>query len=356
MYYNRNLITAEQHPATLANASGVFDLQSQAFYRNQFDWPFGDDVGFAAVVEIELANTELELRKVSVSTNYTVDWGDGSSLETSTADNLPHTYTSPGTYVIKGVVNSGTWIPRANNYSSQKYFTKFELRSQASPEIITSGHRPFRGMIRLANAAFPYSFFANLLNLNSLFSDCHSLQSISLFDTSNCTNLSGMFAKCSSLTEAPLLDCSSSTSLASMFKECRTLKFIPSFADTSNVTSFNTFVRDCISIQSFPSLDFSSATNCGYMCFNCAQLKDFPANRFDTTGTLISSAFHNAFNAALSAQSIENILVSLVANGSTGISLSINGGTNAAYSTWSSAAQTALTTLQSRSWNVSYNT
>jgi len=357
MYYNRNLITAEQHPATLSNASGVFNLQSQAFYRSQFEWPFGDDVGFAVVVEIELANTELELRKVSVSTNYTVDWGDGSSLETSTADNLPHTYTLPGTYIIKGAVNSGTWIPWANNKASQKNFTKFELRNQPSIASTGTNYRVFRGMSRLTAAAFPPSFFASFTNLNSMFTSCSSLQSVILFDTSNCTNLGGLFGGCYVLKEAPLFDCSSNTNLGQTFKDCFSLRSIPPFADTSKVTSFNSFTRSCYLITSFPSLDFSSATNCGYMCFGANSLKNFPANRFDTTGTLIANAFHNAFNGCnLSVQSIENILVSLVANGATGITLAIGGGNNPAYSTWSSAAQTALTTLQSRSWNVTYNT
>ena len=51
---------------------------------------------------------------------------------------------------------------------------------------------------------------------------------------------------------------------------------------------------------------------------------------FDTTGTLIATAFNNAWlNCALTAQSIENILVSLDTNGATGITLGIHAGTNA---------------------------
>jgi len=60
-------------------------------------------------------------------------------------------------------------------------------------------------------------------------------------------------------------------------------------------------------------------------------------------------------NCALSAQSIENIIVSIDTSGVNSGSLSINGGTNAAYSTWSSAAQTALSNLQGKGWTVAYN-
>ena len=77
---------------------------------------------------------------------------------------------------------------------------------------------------------------------------------------------------------------------------------------------------------------------------------------FDTTGTLISSAFTNAWhNCALTAQSIENILVSLDTNGATGITLSIDGGTNADTSTWSAAANAAWLSLDAKGWNINQN-
>jgi len=77
---------------------------------------------------------------------------------------------------------------------------------------------------------------------------------------------------------------------------------------------------------------------------------------FDTTGTLGSGAFYFCWNnCALTAQSIENILVSLDTNGASNITLGINGGSNAGYSTWSSTAQTALANLQGKGWSISYN-
>ena len=354
MYYNRNLITAEQHPATLADASGVFDLQSQASYRSENEWPFGDDVGFVVVVKIE-TNTEIELRKVnSIAANYTVDWGDGSSFETSAADNLPHTYVSPGTYVIKGAINSGTWVPWANHYKSQIYFTKFELRNQTSPSTTTYNYRPFMGMFRLESVALPYSFFNSFTNFNSAFADCHSLKSIPLFNTSNATNLGALFDGCYSLTEVPLLDTSSCQAMAYMFRECFNLKSIPLF-DTSNCTNFSAFARLCVTVESFPSLDFSSATSCGYMCHAMTMLKHFPANMFDTC-TMGANFLHFGFvGCDLTVQSVENILLSVDTNGATGNTLAIQSGSNAAYSTWSQAAKDALTSLQGKSWTVTYN-
>ena len=77
---------------------------------------------------------------------------------------------------------------------------------------------------------------------------------------------------------------------------------------------------------------------------------------FDTTGTLVSSAFSNAWkDCALTAQSIENILVSLDTNGATGITLGIDGGTNANASTWSAAAVTAYDNLIAKGWTINFN-
>ena len=77
---------------------------------------------------------------------------------------------------------------------------------------------------------------------------------------------------------------------------------------------------------------------------------------FDTTGTLIASAFNGTWrDCALTAQSMENILVSLDTNGATGITLGINGGTNAAKTTWSTAAVTAYDNLIVKGWTISFN-
>ena len=90
--------------------------------------------------------------------------------------------------------------------------------------------------------------------------------------------------------------------------------------------------------------------------FNLCPIVDFPANVFDTTGTLNSNAFFGAWKScALSAQSIENILVSLDANGQSNIELSIDGGTNAAKSTWTATAVTAYDNLIAKGWTISFN-
>ena len=128
------------------------------------------------------------------------------------------------------------------------------------------------------------------------------------------------------------------------------------FDVTSSVTNFSNAWRDCINLTSFPLLDTSSGTNIASAWRGCTNLTTFPANMFDTTGTLSATAFSNAwFNCALTAQSIENILVSLDTNGATGITLGISGGTNANTSTWSAAANAAWLSLDAKGWVITQN-
>jgi hypothetical protein len=103
-------------------------------------------------------------------------------------------------------------------------------------------------------------------------------------------------------------------------------------------------------------LAFSSCTNFSAAWQNCTTLADFPANVFDTTGTLVATAFSDAFiNCALTALSIENILVSLDTNGASNNSLNVQGGTNAGASTWTPAANTAYSNLITKGWSIVNN-
>ena len=140
------------------------------------------------------------------------------------------------------------------------------------------------------------------------------------------------------------------------WKGCSGLTSFP-VIDSSSGTDFTGAWQSCTGLTSFPSLDFSSATSFRFSWYLSSSLATFPANSFDSTGTLASNAFQLGFSGcALTAQSIENILTSLDSNGASSVTLALDGGTNAVYSTWSSTAQTALSNLQTKGWTVTYNT
>ena len=157
------------------------------------------------------------------------------------------------------------------------------------------------------------------------------------------------------------------TSIASFLRGAANLTSftVSNDADFGLVNNLNTAFRDCSSLTSFPYFLTSTSGTFNNCWRNCTSLKDFPPNFFDHIATTVgASPFANTWNnCALSSESIQNILVSLdtmtllpTDSPITNTNIGINGGTNAAYSTWSTTAQAALTSLQAKGWNVLYNT
>ncbi len=375
MSLNRNLITAERHATTSTDASGVFDLQSQAVLKASGSWPGVITTVYEIQYTITNSGTTFELRDYG-TVNYVVDWGDGSATETVTTNNKSHTYASASTYIVK-LDTTGSYRPYYNNNANGDQVTAATIDATA---IISSLGGAFRGHNNMTSFVCPFAVTSTISDFASAFRELSSLTSFPLIDTSNGTNFTYTWQENSSLTSFPLLDFSSATNLSSAWQSCTGLTSFPlintssctrlsntwntcssltSFPviNTANCTIFQQAWENCSSLTSFPSLDFSSATTVRRAWLSNTSLTTFPANRFNSTGTLASNAFEITWqNCALTAQSIENILTSLDTNGSSSITLGINGGTNAAYSTWSTAAQTALTNLTTKGWTVTYNT
>lgn len=152
-------------------------------------------------------------------------------------------------------------------------------------------------------------------------------------------------------------------SILSAFEGCSNLE---SFAISANSTfaSTDTFDRawlGCSSLTTFPSLPTFKVSAVSFTdgWNGCTALVDFPSAVFDgITSWAAADAMTGAFaGCALSAESIQNILVSLdtVAAPFLANVLDIDGGTNASFSTWTTTAKAALTSLQGKGWTVNYN-
>jgi len=115
-------------------------------------------------------------------------------------------------------------------------------------------------------------------------------------------------------------------------------------------------------------IDTSSGTNFGYAWHNCTSLTTFPANFFDnwSPASVTNSVFNRAWDGctSLTAQSVENILVSLDTSGVYGTNTAAIGGTQLGDNTididydgatLSSATTTAITNLKNKDWAISIN-
>ena len=194
--------------------------------------------------------------------------------------------------------------------------------------------------------AFPLLDVSAGTNFGYAWYGCSSLTAFPLLDVSAGTNFSDAWRGCPSLTAFPLLDVSAGTNFPNAWFGCSSLTAFP-LLDVSAGTNFSVAWYACSSLTAFPLLDVSAGTNFSHAWFGCSSLTTFPASMFNTsTATDFTLAFDGC---ALSATSVDNILVSIAAAGTSSGTLNITGGTSSAPS---ATGNTAIDALRSRSWTV----
>ena len=203
------------------------------------------------------------------------------------------------------------------------------------------------GCINLVTVDFPSRDESNrpfgknkIRSLRNTFQGCRSLTNVGFFTTNVVSSWNSAFSGCTSLQTVPNFDYSSVSSFDRVFENSGLVKFDSAVPFGANASTF----RDCWK--------------------DCSNLRDFAPGQFDnilpsetvSSNSGLFSAFTGTFQGcALTAASIENILVSLVKTNGKNIFLDINGGTNAGKSTWTSNAITAHNTLVSRGWIITFN-
>ena len=110
-------------------------------------------------------------------------------------------------------------------------------------------------------------------DLNGMFMNCSSLETVPAFDTSKCTDTSNMFNSCYSLKTVPLFETSSVVDMHYMFSYCQALKTVPSF-NTSNVTTMNGMFGGCASLQTVSLFDVNKVDNMGSIFWSCNELSN----------------------------------------------------------------------------------
>jgi hypothetical protein len=252
--------------------------------------------------------------------------------------------------------------------------------------------------------AFPLIPTSNCKYIHSPWSQCSGITEFPLIDTSNCIRIINAWGGCTGLTDFPAINTSNCTSLQGSWASCLNLVEFPNI-DTSNVTEMGYTWSNCKKLQdrhfanlstakvedledtwnrceglvNFPDLKFPSLTNANGAWEDCINLNSFPPNQFDDCGEFtdesqsdlargfVAGFYKTWFNCALEAEAIENILLSIDRIGINQPpveysgkliyrTISVNGGTNAPYSTWSQATKDAAARIQARGWVIEYNT
>jgi hypothetical protein len=323
---------------------------------------FSSDIDTSSVTNFNYAwsnctgLTSFPLLNTSSGTNFSSTWQSCSGLtsfpqlDTSSSTSFYSTWRNCTGLTSFPLLNTSSGTNFTSAWTGCSGLTSFPQLDTSSSTSFSTAWRDCTGL-----TSFPQLDTSSGTFFSYTWYNCDGLTSFPLLNTSSGTSFSNTWNGCTGLTSFPQLDVSSGTNFSSSWRNCPGLTSFP-LLNTSSGTNFTYTWAYCYGLASFPQLDVSSGTNFGSAWKGCYYLSSFPANMFDTTGTLVSTAFDGAFNdCLLTAQSIENILVSLDTNGASNITLGISGEGNAGYSTWSSTAQTALTNLQGKGWTISYN-
>lgn len=317
----------------------------------EYDWDFvftvkTDNLGTSGTNQFTLPTN------TSYAYNYFIDWGDSSTENITINTSQTHTYPSPGVYKIRirgefpsiyfssgGDKNKLIGVDYLGRVNWRSFFRSLmgclflEYINWGDWSTLTNGSL-YLTFADTKFTSFPALDFSKVINMDRTFANCSSLLSFPDVDTSNVTFLSGAWSNCNSLTTFPRLNTSKSTNFA------------------------NTW-RRCSSLVDFPSIDISKGTNFRSGWEDCTSLENFPANLFDNwVGVPANQCFYSTWAncTSLTAQSVENILVSIDVSGRSAPSgvntndkrLDID--YNVATGVLSSAANTAIANLKSKGW------
>jgi hypothetical protein len=302
------------------------------------------------------------LINTAAGTNFNSAWSGCSSLSsfplinTAAGTNFSFAWSGCSSLTSFPLINTAAGTSFIFAWRSCSSLTSFPLINTAAG---TNFSNAWFGCSSLTS--FPLINTAAGTNFQEAWSGCSSLTSFPLINTAAGTNFSFAWSSCSSLTSFPLINTAAGTNFSFAWRSCSSLTSFP-LINTAAGTNFSNAWENCSSLTAFPALDFDAAvglasdaaTFIGFReaWWNCGALADFPANLFDNT---TCTRYLDAFNGcALTAQSIENILVSInTANTSNG-NLSLNGGTNAVKTSWTANANTAYDALVARGWTITF--
>jgi surface protein len=261
---------------------------------NTSNTSFGSSAANQVQLPLELSGTY----------NFTVDWGDGSPIDTITVWNDPltlHTYAIAGTYTItitgqiEGFVfnNSGD---RQKILSVSSWGTDFRLGNSGGyfygctnlDLSLVSDVLDLTGTITMQATFISCTLLttvnnmdlwdtSSVTNMNSMFTSATSFnQPIGTWDTSSVADMANMFQTATSFNQ-PIgtWDTSSVTNMSNMFQNATAFNQPIGAWDTSSVTNMNSMFGSTTNFnQPIGTWDTSSVTNMGAMFLNATSFND----------------------------------------------------------------------------------
>lgn len=265
-------------------------------------------------------NNDSNFLAFTVSGNYLVDWGDGTTgafssattaykrYTTTTYDGLTTSvYRNYKTLLVSITPQAGQTLtsivlPVKHNQANLSNYTNqwLDIRvAGASLSTLTLGTDSDTGIVPAMVEQFEFvgtnqitnftnqfanarslrwivnHYADNAQNMTSMHNKCYDLQQIPFYNTANVTNFSSMLQECIRLKSVPFLNTSKAVNMSSMFSGCRSLVSVPAF-NTSLVTNMASMFANCDVLQTIPWFDTSNVTNMSSMFYLCGTLKKIP--------------------------------------------------------------------------------
>ena len=249
------------------------------------EWNVSGDAGLT--VTLPVSGTGL---------NITVDWGDGSAIETITTEYPTHTYAQTGVYEISVLGNCPEWGYSAYGEPGDEYNTHMQyltkIKQFGELNAIKYGFKWCGNLMEVSGENLATeNTFKNVTSMDNMFIGCGNEKftelKLNCFKTSTVTSMRNMFNNCVNLVTLDLngFDTSNVTNMMAMFSCCKKLKNLDiSTFNTSNVENMNSMFGSCEEMTSIDvsNLDTSKAKNMGGMFQRCLKLESIDLSSFNT--------------------------------------------------------------------------
>ena len=177
-----------------------------------------------------------------------------------------------------------------------------KLKIEFSAPVTTLAYF-FYNMTKIKSIDFSHFDSSEVTDINSLFSRCVELETITFgddFNTKKVTNMSNLFYGCSNLTSIDLSKFNTEfvTNMSYLFSGCNSLESINfNGIDTSSVVDMSNMFYNCRSLKISELLNFNTkkVTNMSYMFYGCKSLEVLNLTNFNTSDLLnMKAMFRNS--------------------------------------------------------------
>jgi surface protein len=208
----------------------------------------------------------LEIPTTGTGYNYTINWGDGTTIDTAQTGDAFHTYDSAGNYTVS---ISGDF-PRIYLYNSDSAEKLVSIDQWGDIEW-TSMSFAFYGARNMNLIAIDVPDLSRVIDMSAMFYNADSFNGdISNWDTSSVTDMSSMFNSIDSFNgDISNWDTSSVTDMRYMFTYAVSFNGDISNWDTSSVTDMKWMFNSAVLFNGdISNWDTSSVTDMGSMLTN----------------------------------------------------------------------------------------